>query len=97
MISDRRLAAISEGRHQVVLFPRENADCRTVAVTVLNTTVGAADGVILRIRRPAGQQARVYCPDGRCLDVPRVVDGSDMVVKLPSILPWNVCTVVCDC
>ncbi len=96
VISDRRLSAISEGRHQVVLFPREDADCRTVAVTVLNTTVGEADGVILRIRRPSGQQARVYCPDGSCLDVPSVIDGGDMVVDLPSILPWNVCTVVCD-
>jgi len=96
VISDRRLSAISEGRHQVVLFPREDADCRTVAVTVLNTTVGEADGVILRIRRPSGQQAHVYCPDGSCLDVPSVIDGGDMVVDLPSILPWNVCTVVCD-
>lgn len=92
-LSEKRLPVLSMGREEVVLFPRETATCQTSSVTVLNPTVGVAEGITLRIHRPKGCCAIAYRPDGSEVSLSVQYDGEDMIVVLPVIAPWNTCTV----
>ncbi len=96
MISEVRLPVISTGRHQVVLFPRETEDGKTVSVSVLNPTVGTADGVTLEIRRPVCGHAVAYLPDGSRIPLSGTEKDGRFILTLPSVAPWDLCTVVLE-
>lgn len=93
IISGSRMPVISEGRHQAVLFPRENAEMRTTSITVINTTVGTAERIKLRVRRPYGNRVTAYRPCRNSLSLVPVSDGNELTVTLPDIAPWNACTI----
>lgn len=93
IISDSRIPAVSTGRQQVLLLARENTEMLTTSVTVLNTTVGVAEGIVLSVRRPAGSRARIYLPDGTIADGEAYICGNELKVRLPAVMPWNTCTV----
>ncbi|CDC69729.1 putative uncharacterized protein [Candidatus Colimorpha enterica] len=93
-ISGRRLSAYSKGRHEVLVLPRENREKQTVSVTVLNTTVGTANGILLDVRRPAGRNVTAYLPDGNNMRPGAVFYDGGAEIALPAVQAWNFCTVV---
>lgn len=96
LISEARLPVISTGRHQVVLLPRETAEGKTASVSVLNTTVGAANGITLEIRRPVCESAAAYLPNGSSSLLSSMMKNGNLIITLPSVAPWDLCTVVLE-
>ncbi len=94
VISGSRIPAVSLGRQQVMLIPREDESMNTVAVTVLNPTVGAAENITLNIRRPYGPNATAYLPNGSVIRLDTEVNGGSVTVRLPEISAWDTCTVI---
>ncbi len=93
-VSGLGLPVLSEGRQQLILFPRQTAEGRTKSVSVLNPTVGEAAGIVLTIRRPAGKTASVIFPDGHSETLPGRTEADSLTVTLPAVSPWNLATVI---
>ena len=81
--------------HPLLVAARVDGAGRTVAVTLLNLSIGRAQGVRVRVRRPAGSSATLLAPCAaeRPLSVEK--GGSDeLVVALPDLGAWELATVV---
>ena len=79
--------------HPLIPYPRVTPDGRTMAVTFLNTSIGRATGIPVRIRRPAGGRIVLARPCGR--DVELAVtpgDGDEVRLVLPDLPAWDVAT-----
>jgi len=81
--------------HPLVVFPRVDAKGRTVAVTFLNISPGAALRLPVRLRRPAGGKATVLrpCAEDAPLEV-RPGEGDELRVTLPDLPSWSMLTLV---
>lgn len=83
-----------ERTHRFCLYPRTDADGRTVAVTVFNGSTGKAPPSALRIRRPAGKVAAWVRPcETDMLAYVTPGEGDEIVVHIPALPARQVATV----
>ncbi len=81
--------------HPLIPYPRVTDDGRTRAVTFLNTSIGRATGIPVRIRRPAGGMAVLARPCEPDVVVPAAPgDGDELRLVLPDLPAWEIATVV---
>lgn len=81
--------------HPLIAYPRVTPDGRTRAVTFLNTSIGRATGIPVRLRRPAGGKvllARPCEPDVELAATPGV--GDEIRLVLPDIPAWEIATLL---
>lgn len=75
------------------VFPRIDGDGKTVAVSVVNTTVGESGELHLLIKKPRGNKF-VFCQiNGEMTELHSEPAENGTVVTLPSIRPWGIGTV----
>lgn len=89
------LAAILRSPWQATVFARKTKEGRTLAVTLVNRSVGESDPLCLEVRRPAGKAAVLLLPHGeRQILSTKELSEDRVEVEIPPIAPWNQATVV---
>lgn len=80
--------------HPLLVYPRVDAKQRTVAVTFVNTSIGKATGIPVKIRRPKASKAILTrpCQDDAIIEV-KPSDGDELSFTLPDLSAWEMCTV----
>ena len=77
----------------VLVYPRVTDKDRTAAVTFCNTSIGTAQSLRVRIRRPLGEQVTLARPAKPDLALTAVEgDGDELLVTLPDLPAWSVST-----
>ncbi len=94
-ISGNRLPAVLETPQPAVVLPREDEAGRVRAVSVVNCTIGKTQPLLLRVRRAAGRRWKFVCAGSHAFDLPATVQGEDLLVTMPPLMPWSVGTVIC--
>lgn len=93
VIGEKRLPARLATPLRAVLLPRKDENGKTVAVSIINCTIGKSDELELVVRDPLGEDISFmsqYSGEARPSFTKR---GDELVIKLPSIEPWSVGTV----
>ena len=88
----KRFSAVMETWQQAVLFPRENAQCETTSVSILNCTIGDSEPLRLRVRRPAGKTLIWMTAEGANEPMEVTEVGGELVVTAGVLRPWTVGT-----
>jgi len=90
------LSARLLSRDQAIVMSRVDDEGKTLAVSLTNCTVGEADTLRIRIRRPRGKIFRFMSQYGKTevLAAEETEDG--YVLALPPLAAWSVGTVFCD-
>ena len=78
------------------VFPRIDSEGKTVAVSLVNTTVGESDELHLLIKEPAGDKFSFCQINGEFVELKAEKTDKGTLVTLPSIRPWGVATVFVD-
>ena len=82
--------------HPLLVYPRVDAQGRTVAVTFLNVSIGCATRIPVRLRRPSGARLALArpCADDVVLTAERGT-GDELSFVLPDLPAWSMATVFC--
>lgn len=82
--------------HPLLVYPRVDAQGRTVAVTFVNVSIGCAARIPVRLRRPAGARLALArpCADEVVLAAERGGDD-ELTFVLPDLPAWSMATVFC--
>ena len=79
--------------HPLLVYPRVDAQGRTVAVTFVNVSIGMARALPVRVRRPAGKSAAWVCPlEPKAALAPVAGEGDEWRLTLPDLGPWEIAT-----
>lgn len=81
--------------HPLLVYPRVTDDGKTVAVTFVNTSIGRATGVPVRIRRPKGSKVILArpCQDDIVINT-QAGDGDELRFILPDLPAWEMYTII---
>ena len=80
--------------HPMLVYPRIDRVGRTVAVTLLNLSLGRTQNLVLRVRRPVGSVVRWLKPCAEPCVLPASVQGADeLKIPLPDLQAWEIATV----
>ena len=78
------------------VFPRIDDNGKTVAVSLVNTTVGESGELHLLIKEPAGDKFTFCQINGEMTEVKAEKTDKGTLVTFPSVRPWGVATVFVD-
>jgi len=93
----RLLPVRSARAHPLLIYPRVDANVRTVAVTVMNGSMGRCLPAEFRIRRPVSKSVRWFRPEAEPVTLTvRPGDGDEIVVTLPTLPGMQLGTLVLD-
>ncbi len=91
-----KVDAILLDRIQAQVFPRINDKGETVAVSVVNTTIGESEELHVLIKNPAGERF-IFCQiNGEFISIEAEKTPEGTVVTVPSIRPWGVGTIFAE-
>lgn len=91
--SGKGFAVLPEEITKTVLLPRVDHKGRTAGVTLLNRGIEPLeDGVLLRVRRPAGIKIEWWTEEGFLSTLSGVTDPEtgDLLLRTPALSPWRV-------
>lgn len=89
-ISEDGLAARLETPWQAIVLPRADENGKTVAVSIVNCTIGQSDPLTVHIRRPASEQYFWRTSTGEPIELDVCRDGGDVLVTTPPLAAWSV-------
>ena len=91
-ISKQKLPAILETSAQVVVCPRlDKSTGKLKCVTLLNTSIGETQPLLLRLRHTQSDSVTMYSAEGSWKTTMKTYrEDSDLMVEVPSISPWGI-------